>query len=286
MNHIICEKRIWTDIKQMHTHDFGHFIFPLKGVVAIETKHQSVTINISAEDGTRTQNSRLEKFAQMGKELNVDRICISDTVGVGTPEIMTEKVKCILGACDIPVAVHCHNDFGLAAINSIAAVKAGATHLAVTINGLGERCGNASLEQCALILTKLYGYEINITLSKILNISKFIANAVLIPLEPTIPVVGRNCFCHESGIHVAAMLKNPECYEPYNPKLVGGKRKISLGKTNGKAAIQYLANAIGEKLTDDECLKVLIKIHKLEDSCDVSQYGVLKGVIDQCKIRI
>lgn len=250
-------------------------------------KGKGLYVQVSAEDGTRTPNSRLREFAKLGRALNVDRICIADTVGIATPALMKEKVDCVLNAASLPVAVHCHNDFGLAVINSVAAVEAGARYLAVTMNGLGERSGNASLEQCALALTLLYGYETNLKLNHLTSVARLVSDAAQIPLEPTHPIIGRNCFRHESGIHVAAILKNPECYEAYDPSLVGGERQITLGKTSGKAAVHHLANALGESLSKDECRYVLEEIQRITNNtntCDINT-EIFKGIINQCRTK-
>ena len=216
-------------LKYKFKKDFSEVVKILRGGLEY-AKSKGLYVQISTEDGTRTSNEKLAVIAQLGEKYSVDRFCISDTVGIGTPKIISDKVRCILNSCNIPVSVHCHNDFGLATINSIAAVEAGARNLAVTMNGLGERTGNASLEQCAMALTQLYGYETNINLSKLLSVSQYISNVTEIELEPMRPITGRNCFKHESGIHVEAILKNPTCYEPYDPKIIGAKQSLFWAK--------------------------------------------------------
>lgn len=254
-----------------------------KGV--LYAKEKGLYVQVSAEDGTRTPNERLIELALTAKECGADRVCLADTVGIATPELMKEKVECMIAASGLPMAVHCHNDFGLAVINSITAVNAGAQYISVTINGLGERAGNTSLEQSVLALERLYGHKTNIDLSKIIEISKEVENASQICVEPMKPVVGKNCYRHESGIHVAVIIKNPECYEPYNPEIVGAKRQILLGKTSGRAAVRYVAEKLGEELNDEECKFVLEKIHEEAGKYDFDDYEVVRRIIRKCKAR-
>lgn len=252
-----------------------------KGI--LYAKEKGLFVQVSAEDGTRTSNERLIKLSKIAEEYGADRICLADTVGIATPELMKEKVECLIKASSLPVAVHCHNDFGLAVINSIAAVNAGARYISATINGLGERAGNASLEQIVCALKLLYAYKTNVDLSQIMSVSKMVENASEIHIEPMKPIIGGNCYRHESGIHVAGIIKNPECYEPYNPELVGAKRIISLGKTSGRAAVHYIAEIIGEKLSDEECALFLERIQKEAKNIDLDDYEIVRSIMKKCK---
>lgn len=247
-------------------------------------KNNGLYVQISAEDATRTPNERLAELASLGDKLGADRICISDTLGLGTPELITSEVKSIRSACNMPISAHCHNDFGLAVANSIAAVTAGAEFLAVTVNGIGERCGNASFEQCVMALTQIYDYDTNINLKKIKEVSKLVSDVTNIQLEPTRPIVGKNCFRHESGIHVNGILKNPQCYEPYNPELIGSKSEIVIGKTNGISAIKYFAMKLGVKLDDSDCTVILEQVQKKADENEMT-INDLKEMLKQCKTR-
>lgn len=246
-------------------------------------KEHGLYVQISMEDGTRTQNDRIMQVAKLGEAYQIDRLCISDTVGIATPSLIKDKVTSLLNCTDIPVSVHCHNDFGLATINSVAAVLSGARNLAVTMNGLGERTGNASLEQCAMVLTQLYGFDTNIQLNKLLEVSRFISNKVNLYPEPMHPIIGENCFKHESGIHVDGVLKNSSCYEPYPPELVGGKTEIVLGKTNGLAAVRYFAKQSNIELEDEEYKKILSHIKTMSDKGIVINAEILKGEFESCR---
>ncbi len=246
-------------------------------------KSQKLYVQVSAEDGTRTTNDNLKTVAGLAQNYHVDRICISDTVGCGTAELMKDKVACIKTACTIPVSVHCHNDFGLAVSNSIAAVQAGARNLAVTMNGLGERTGNASLEQCVMALTQLYDYTTNINMQKLTKVSQYIAKVTGIEPEPMHPIIGRNCFRHESGIHIDAILKNPKCYEPYDPEIVGRKRELTLGKTNGTSAIMYFTKRINESLNYMQCRQVLHEVQIEADQNKKINLCSFKEIVKHCK---
>lgn len=248
-------------------------------------KQQGLFVQISAEDATRTQNERLEAFCKMGAALNVDRIGLADTVGIATPELIHDKISAMVDAAGgIDISAHCHCDFGLGVANSIAAVRAGAAYLSTTINGIGERSGNASMIECVMALEKLYGYNTNIRLERMAQVSKLVEQYSGMNLPPHYPVVGANSFTHEAGIHVAALLKNPECYEAYDPRTVGRERKIVLGKTNGRAAIFHLATQIGKSLTSEECDAILEELQIRNISTTENTMSTLTNLIEQQRL--
>lgn len=249
-------------------------------------KEKGLYVQVSAEDGTRTDTERLHNIAERFFNAGADRVCISDTVGIATPELMREKIKAIKINENAAVSAHCHNDFGLATINSISAVLDGAESIAVTMNGLGERCGNASLEQCVMALTRLYDYDTNIKIDKIVETAQLIEKITRLPISPMSPVVGKNCFRHESGIHVDAILKEPSCYEAYAPELVGRKRELVLGKTNGRKTINHFGKLLDENLTEVECEWILKKVKENADMQKQLSVNFLKGMIEECRREI
>jgi methanogen homocitrate synthase len=246
-------------------------------------KSKGLYVQISAEDGTRTDTERLNRLAERFFGEGADKVCISDTVGIATPELITEKIKAIKLNEDVAVSAHCHNDYGLATINSVYAVLAGAESVAVTMNGLGERCGNASLEQCVMSLMHLYGYESNIKINKIYETAKLIEKCSCLPISVMSPVTGENCFRHESGIHVEAILKEPLCYEAYPPDIVNRTRELVIGKTNGRKAILHFAKLLDFELSLSECSMVLKKIKNNADMKNELSISMLKGLIMECK---
>jgi methanogen homocitrate synthase len=235
-------------------------------------------VQVSIEDATRTDDEHLASFARRAECAGAERIGLADTVGVATPDLMSRKVAVAREAISRPVSVHCHNDFGLAVANSLAAVRAGASFLSTTMLGLGERGGNAATEECAAALEILLGFRTNIKLKELSRLGRLVAECAKLPIPGNKAVVGQNCFRHESGIHVAAVLRNPLCYEGYDPGLVGGQREIVLGKTNGRAAVRFLAKQIGEELDDSACSRILDQVKVLAEEGKLGGAGA--GLVD------
>lgn len=232
-------------------------------------RDRGLFVQISLEDGTRTPPDRLVEASTRLTEAGAHRVSMADTVGIGTSELMSELVGRLVAALDVPVAVHCHDDFGLAVANTVAAVLAGASVISTTVNGIGERSGNAATEVCVLALSRLCGRTTNVRTERITEVCQLVAECAGVPLPANRPVVGGNSFRHESGIHVAAMLTEPACYEPYDPALVGGKREFVLGKTSGRTALRHLVGASVRDL-DDETVQWL-----LEEIKATSEFGRL-----------
>jgi isopropylmalate/homocitrate/citramalate synthase len=240
-------------------------------------------VQVSIEDATRTPDERLREIANRVLRNGADRIGLADTVGIATPALIQQKVRAVLDITNVPVAVHCHNDFGLATANSLAAVEAGASVLSTTINGIGERAGNAATEECAVALKLLLGREISIDLTRLCEVSRLVAECARIAIPPNKAISGRNCFRHESGIHVAALLQDPQCYEPFDPAMVGAAREFVLGKTNGRAAIRYLSSLIGEEIDDETCNQVLYHLKDRAERGERCDSDMLKELIIICR---
>ncbi|MEA3255231.1 MAG: 2-isopropylmalate synthase, partial [Candidatus Altiarchaeota archaeon] len=177
----------------------------------------------SPMDATRTDLPYLLKVCRGVEEAGAVTINIPDTVGVMYPSGMKELMKKIREEIRIDLDVHCHNDFGMAVANTLAAAEAGCNQVQVAVNGLGERAGNADLEQVAMALKLLYGIETNINTKKIYPTSKLVERLTGIRVMPNFPIVGDNAFAHESGIHVHAVLKKAETFEPIKPEMVGAR---------------------------------------------------------------
>ncbi len=166
---------------------------------------------------------------------------------------------------DVPIAVHCHDDMGLAVANSLASIEAGAEEIHSTINGLGERAGNASLEEVALALYALYGIKTNLNLNEIYRTSQLISKLTGIRVSPTKSVVGDNAFAHESGIHAHGVLSSPETYEPLSPELVGHKRRIVAGKHAGRHGIESILKEMGLVLSPAQLDEAVIRVKEIGD---------------------
>jgi len=150
----------------------------------------------------------------------------------------------------VPLSVHCHNDFGLAVANSLSGLRAGASQAHVTVNGIGERAGNASLEETVVALHSLYNVNTNINNEMLYDVSRMVARLTGVYLQPNKAIVGENAFAHESGIHADGVLKKAETYEPITPELVGHKRRFVMGKHVGSHIIQKRIQEMGLRVND------------------------------------
>ncbi|MBQ8180020.1 MAG: 2-isopropylmalate synthase [Candidatus Methanomethylophilaceae archaeon] len=200
-------------------------------------REHGLEVQFSCEDATRSDLGFMTSVYKAVEEAGASSINIPDTVGVIVPQGMSYLVGEIRKEVGIPIAVHCHNDMGLAVANTIAAVEAGASICHVTVNGIGERTGNAALEEVAVNLFMNYGVE-TVDLSKIGPTAKLVERITGFPMAYNKPVVGRNAFAHESGIHVHGVMGNSLTYEPFKPELVGVDRNIVVGKHSGVHSVK------------------------------------------------
>jgi homocitrate synthase NifV len=208
-------------------------------------------ITVGAQDATRAEEDFLIAFAEHAWGCGVERIRIADTVGIARPESVTALVRSIRTAVpDLPLEFHGHNDLGMATANALCALEAGAEAVSVTVNGLGERAGNAPLEQMAmaLYLHPYLNFEVDTT--TLMPLCKMVAEASGQYVPPAQPVVGERVFSHESGIHCHAMLRDVRAYEPFSPDLAGHeKRRYVLGTHSGTAAIRHLLKEAGIRIS-------------------------------------
>ncbi len=234
-----------------------------KAVEAIEyAKSRGLEPSISSEDSTRTEPEFLKEFLRAGIEAGAVRVGITDTLGVGTPESVSSLVRFLKKDIGTRLSVHLHNDFGLGTANAISGVKAGAGAVAVTMNGMGERAGNVSLEQFVSAMKFLYGADLGVDTTKLTPLAGMVSESSGIPIHPNQPLVGPNAFHHESGIHAAAVLENPETYEPISPDDVGNARRISLGKHSGHHVIRALLESESIDFSTDELNMLVSEVKK------------------------
>ena len=198
-----------------------------------------------AEDASRSNVDFLRKVFLNAIDHNVDRLCVCDTVGILTPDSSFElftKLKDL----QAPISCHCHNDFGLAVANTLSAIKGGANEIHTTVNGIGERAGNTSFEECIVSIDRLLPeFSTNVKISEIYDISKLVARTTGVYIQPNKAIVGENAFAHESGIHSDGIIKNSATYEPITPELVGRKRKFILGKHMGTHGLDSRLKELG-----------------------------------------
>ena len=194
-------------------------------------------MEFSAEDATRTEIEFLKTVYKTAEQSGAIRMNLPDTVGVTSPQSIAKITREVISSVSVPVSIHCHDDFGLAVANSLAAIEAGASQAHVTVNGIGERAGNTSLEELVMSLHLLCNRSTRIKTEFLSETSKLVATLTGVRLQPNKAVVGDNAFGHESGIHTHGIAEMPLTYEPYDPALVGRKRWFQAGKHAGAHGI-------------------------------------------------
>lgn len=211
-------------------------------------KKLGLYINLSPYDTTRADPEFMDRVMRECVSCGtVDRVRLVDTTGAASPEAITyisKRIKNILGD-KIWLEVHCHNDFGLGVASTIAGAKGGAEVLSTTINGIGERAGNTSTEETLMALKLLYGKDLGVDLTQLMEISQMVERYTGITLQKNKAVVGRNAFGHEAGMVVAGVLQCPFVAEAYAPELVGQKRSILIGKKSGAKSIEAKLEQLG-----------------------------------------
>lgn len=230
-------------------------------------------VEFSAEDAGRTDISYLAEIVEAVIEAGATTVNIPDTTGYTLPfefgEIIVQLKKRVKNIDQAVISVHCHNDLGLAVANTIAAIKAGARQVECTINGIGERAGNASLEEIVMILNvrqNHLGFFTDIQTREIYNTSKMVSGFTGLIVQPNKAIVGENAFAHESGIHQDGMLKNRNTYEIMTPETVGvPKTKIVLGRHSGRHGLKNRLEELGYKLTEDELNRIYYLFLDLAD---------------------
>lgn len=249
-------------------------------------KDHGLVAEFSAEDATRTEFEYLKDVYQAVESANVDYINVPDTVGVMIPNSMHYLVSELKKHLKIPISVHCHDDFGLAVANSLSAVEAGAEQVHVTINGLGERAGNASLEEVVMALIIDYGVEVNIQTPLLVDSSELVSRITGVKMPPNKAIVGENAFAHEAGIHVHGVLEKAETYEPITPEMVGHTRKIVLGKHTGANAIKSKLDEYGIEVTKEQFNQIFQQVKKLGDKGKCVTDADLKAMAENVLGRV
>lgn len=225
-------------------------------------KDHGLFVAFSAEDATRTDLDFLKKIYKKAEIYGADRLHIADTVGAISPQGMENLVKELRTELESEIALHCHNDFGMALSNSISGLLAGANAVSTTVNGIGERAGNTSLEEIVMALKIIYGIDLGFNISIFYELSKLVEELTNMTIPLNKPIVGENVFRHESGIHVDAVIEEPLTYEPFLPELIGHQRRIVLGKHSGCRAVKAKLDECGIDVTRDELCQIVEKVKR------------------------
>lgn len=215
-------------------------------------KSYNLYVSVNAEDASRSDMEFLLRFARTARDAGADRLRYCDTLGILDPFETFMRVRNIIDIIGIDVEMHTHNDFGMAIANAIAGIKAGATYVNTTINGLGERAGNAAFEELVMALKYIEGVDLGLNTTLFRALSEYVARASDRILPTWKPIVGGNLFVYESESKASGILANPETYELFNENDVGLERKVILGKYSGVNTIIYKLNTLGFKISQKE----------------------------------
>jgi homocitrate synthase NifV len=234
-------------------------------------------VAVGGEDASRADPDFLFQVAERAQASGASRFRFADTVGIMEPFGVFNIMKKLSGNIDIDIEMHAHDDLGLATANTLSAALGGATHVNTTVNGLGERAGNAALEEVVVGLTKLYNFNVNIDLKSFQQLSSYVAHASSRPLSWNKSLVGEGVFTHESGIHVDGLLKDFKNYQGIDPKLFGREHQFILGKHSGSSGVMKAYRDLGIHLTRSEASTLLEKIRRfISDGKKLPQVKELK----------
>ncbi|MCK5905503.1 MAG: 2-isopropylmalate synthase [Gammaproteobacteria bacterium] len=239
-----------------------------EALIRIETavkygKDKGLKLRFTAEDASRTDLDFLIQVGQLVQKSGCDRFSLADTVGCLTPTQTKKLVSRIVSELDIPVHVHCHNDFGMATANALSALESGAQCVDVAVNGLGERCGLPPLAEVVTALTNIYKINGNWDLGLIPELTDMVASFSKLDSNANQPIIGKNAFTHKAGLHVKAVVKEPKSYEAISPESLHRKRHFVIDKFTGAAALINKLEGIGIKVSRQKLDPILkeIKLH-------------------------
>jgi 2-isopropylmalate synthase len=234
-----------------------------RSVAAVErVKESGAVCMYSPMDATRTDEDYLIEVIEAVSEAGTDWINLPDTCGVATPTRFAKMVSKVREHTDAKIDVHAHDDFGLAAGNAMAGFEAGAAQAQVSVNGIGERAGNAAYEEVVMAAESLYGVDTGIVTERITELSRLVEDASGMPVPANKPVVGANAFSHESGIHAAGVIENSSTFEPgvMTPEMVGATREFVLGKHTGTHSVRKRLEEAGFRPTEDQVREVTRRV--------------------------
>jgi 2-isopropylmalate synthase len=247
-------------------------------------KDHGVRVEYSPQDATRTNMGYLKEICIAASDVGAEMLNIPDTVGVMTPRLTYEFFKELKKTVKTPLSAHAHNDLGQATATSLAAIEAGAEQIHCTINGLGERAGNTSLEEVAISLLAQYNIETGLNFSKIAETSSLVERLSGQYMTANTPIVGDNAFSHEAGIHVHGVLGFRGNYEIINAEFVGKKSRVVAGKHAGRHGIFKMVTDMGLEPTEEQLKKIASEVKALGDTgkivSDSDLYAIAKNVMD------
>jgi homocitrate synthase NifV len=226
-------------------------------------RNKGLAVAVGGEDASRADIGFLIEVIAAAKAAGARRFRVADTLSVLDPFSTHVLVTALRQTTDLEIEIHAHDDLGLATANTLAAIRAGATHASVTVMGLGERAGNAPLEEVAVALKQLHGRETGTVLTELSNVAAVVAAAATRAIPVNKAIVGDHVFTHESGIHVDGLLKDRWTYQAFDPSLVGRAHRIVIGKHSGLAAIAASLSDLSLVTQPDQLRAVLAKVREV-----------------------
>jgi len=226
-------------------------------------KEHDLYVSVGGEDASRADLDFLVELMSAAKSLGADRFRYCDTLGVLDPFATHDNIRYLLERVELPVEIHTHNDLGLATANALAGLRAGATFVNTTVNGLGERAGNAPLEEVAMALKHACGCDTGIDTRQLVAASRLVGRASRRPVPAWKAVVGERVFSHESGLHTDGVLKDPRIYEGFDPTEVGLNRQLVVGKHSGRHLLLYRLAELGVDVDRERAADLLLEVRRL-----------------------
>ncbi|KRQ17066.1 homocitrate synthase [Bradyrhizobium manausense] len=248
----------------------------LKRIVGY-ARDRGLDVAVGGEDSSRADVNFLIELITAAKNAGARRFRVADTLSVLDPDAAFALVAALRANTDLEIEFHGHDDLGLATANTLAAIKAGATHASVTVIGLGERAGNAPLEEVAVALKQLYGRDTGVVLPELENVAALVAAAAVRTIPLNKAIVGEHVFTHESGIHVDGLLKDQRSYQALDPQLLGRSNRFVIGKHSGIAAITALLSELRLSVSAEESRVILARVrkHAVEHKGEVGRETVM-----------
>ena len=234
-----------------------------ESVAFAKAEKPDLYVSANAEDASRTELGFLVEYAKAAKAEGADRIRFCDTIGLMEPFRTYDVVKHLREESGLEVEMHTHNDFGMAVANAIAGIHAGATWVNVTIGGLGERAGNAALEEVAMALKYIEGFDLDMDTTRFREVAEYVMKAAGRQIPAWKSVIGTNMFAHESGIHADGVIKNPKTYEVFTPGEVGLERQIVIGKHSGSRSLELKFHEYGIEVTKEVATELLPRVRTM-----------------------
>lgn len=244
--------------------------------VAPYARDRGLEVAVGCEDASRADIDFLLEVGECAARVGARRLRFADTLGVLDPFTTFAMIERLRQGCGLEIEIHAHDDLGLATANTLAALRAGASHASVTVVGLGERAGNAPLEEVAVAVEALYGLQSGIDLRRLSEVAEIVAHAAGRAIPEAKAIVGGAIFTHESGIHVDGLLKDRQCYQALDPALLGRRHRMVLGKHSGLGAVTYALKELGVDVSLDEAKGILLEIKAYAQR---TKEGVSEGML-------